>query len=160
MIRKLPIPHFSRRHREIDAVVIHYISAIYSNPEKPYSVESIHQILLDYKVSYHYLVARNGDIYSLVPETKKAWHAGRSSLNGQQRVNDRSIGIAFINKPNDEYTHDALLSAVQIIKGARLHYPIPLNRIQGHDHIAPRRKKDPGEKFPWIKFLDDIAKGI
>jgi AmpD protein len=153
-----PIGNYSKRkYGLIDAIVIHYISAIYSNPPHPYDIDEIYEILTEWKGSYHYLINREGDIYQLVSEEHKAWHAGLSNLHGKRNVNEFSIGIAFMATPKASFTDHQYREGIKVCQDIRNRYKIPLNRIVGHEHIAPRRKLDPGPNFDWITFLDGIA---
>ena len=108
------------------------------------------------KVSSHYFIKNNGEILNLVPETYVAWHAGVSSWANLKSLNKYSIGIEISN-PGHDYCYKKF-SPIQIISLEKLlrylvkKYNIKKHYILGHSDIAPDRKKDPGEKFPW-KFL-------
>lgn len=105
------------------------------------------------KVSSHYLVETDGRIFTLVDEEKRAWHAGRSFWAGHPRVNDRSVGIEIVN-PGHEFGYtpfpEAQIAAVTALSQDILsRHPIPAQNVTGHADVAPARKMDPGEKFPW-----------
>ena len=105
------------------------------------------------KVSAHYLVAEDGTVLKMVDEGKRAWHAGRSHWRTVDDVNSASIGIEIVN-PGHEWGYrpfpseqvDAVLRLVADIKER---HAISRGNIVGHSDIAPRRKRDPGELFPW-----------
>ncbi len=107
-------------------------------------------------VSAHYLVSQRGRIYQLVEEKHRAWHAGVSAWRGHRNINHRSIGIELTN-PGHEHGYqrfpraqiDALISLLQAILKR---WPIPARNIVGHADIAPDRKEDPGEYFPWERL--------
>ena len=106
------------------------------------------------KVSAHYVVFEDGRIVQCVPESKRAWHAGVSSWAGETDINSRSIGIEIVN-PGHEFGYRdfplrqtaAVISLCKSILTRR--GPISSDRILGHSDVAPGRKQDPGEKFPW-----------
>jgi N-acetylmuramoyl-L-alanine amidase len=105
------------------------------------------------KVSCHYLVAEDGQILRMVPEERRAWHAGQSWWRGVTDINSASIGIEIVNpghefgyRPYPEEQIDALVPLVADIKER---HGITRGNIVGHSDIAPTRKQDPGELFPW-----------
>lgn len=110
------------------------------------------------KVSYHFLVGRNGTIYQFVQAHLRAWHAGVSSFSGRQNVNDFSLGVAFANDQRGEPFSAAQLAAgVELVAGLCQSYKIPLRRITTHAAISPGRKHDPGPLFPLETFLADVG---
>lgn len=106
------------------------------------------------KVSAHYVVEEDGRIFHLVPEDRRAWHAGVSSWRGRGNTNARSIGIEIVN-PGHEWGYRAFpaiqMAAVTELARAILgrHATIPLRNVIGHSDVAPLRKEDPGELFDW-----------
>jgi N-acetylmuramoyl-L-alanine amidase len=105
------------------------------------------------KVSSHYTVDEDGTVYAHVPETACAWHAGVSWWAGASNVNARSIGIEIVN-PGHEFGYRAfpteqIDALIALSKGILSRHPIPARRVLGHSDIAPDRKEDPGELFPW-----------
>ena len=108
------------------------------------------------EVSCHYLIKNNGEIITMVPESYIAWHVGKSSWRSYKSLNKNSIGIEITN-PGHEFNYKKF-SKKQIISLLRLSrflikkYKINIKNILGHSDVAPDRKKDPGEKFPW-KYL-------
>ena len=115
------------------------------------------------KVSAHYVVFESGRIVQCVPETMRAWHAGVSSWAGETDINSRSIGIEIVN-PGHEFGYRdfplrqiaAVISLCKSIVTRR--GPISAERVLAHSDVAPSRKQDPGEKFPW-GLLNDSGIG-
>jgi N-acetylmuramoyl-L-alanine amidase len=108
------------------------------------------------KVSAHYVVDERGEISQLVPEARRAWHAGLSSWEGVCDINSRSIGIEIAN-PGHEFGYpdfpDPQIEAVIALCRDILHrHHIRADRVLAHSDIAPERKIDPGEKFPWQRL--------
>lgn len=105
------------------------------------------------KVSAHYLIHEDGKTISLVDEGRRAWHAGVSFWNGITDVNSASVGIEIVNGGHDfglpEFTKPQLTSLIRLCKRIVKSYNIQDFDIVGHSDIAPSRKQDPGEKFPW-----------
>ncbi len=140
---------------EINAVVIHADTAarVKSSIEWLQSPKS--------KASYHVLIGRFGDCYSLVPFDKKAWHAGKSVFMGESDVNRFSIGISFGNKNDgkEPYTDAQYLAGAKLVKELMERYPaITLDRITTHAIISPGRKTDPGPRFDMAYFKSLITK--
>ncbi|HEU4967428.1 MAG TPA: N-acetylmuramoyl-L-alanine amidase [Sphingomonas sp.] len=108
------------------------------------------------KVSAHYLITEEGQVLRLVDEANRAWHAGRSHWRGITDVNSASVGIEIVN-PGHEFGYrpfpdeqiDALIPLVHDIKER---YGITRGNIVGHSDVAPARKQDPGELFPWYRL--------
>jgi N-acetylmuramoyl-L-alanine amidase len=108
------------------------------------------------KVSAHYLIDEDGDIVQLVPEQRRAWHAGVSSWAGRERLNDCSIGIELVN-PGHEWGYRAFADAqyvacIGLCRAIVARWPIPARRVLGHSDVAPERKQDPGELFDWARL--------
>jgi N-acetylmuramoyl-L-alanine amidase len=105
------------------------------------------------KVSAHYLIKKNGEILNLVPDLYEAWHAGKSSWKTLKSLNKKSIGIEIQNSGHDfkyeDFSLKQMNSLKKLLKKLIKFYKIKQNDILGHSDIAPDRKKDPGEKFPW-----------
>ncbi len=117
----------------------------------------------DSKVSSHYVVFEDGRIVQCVPEASRAWHAGVSSWAGETDINSCSIGIEIVN-PGHEFGYPdyPLRQVAAVISLCRSiltrHGPISSARILAHSDVAPGRKQDPGEKFPW-ELLSDSGIG-
>lgn len=145
-------PNQSHRTKSITAIVIHDTAS--KNAESALSWLSDPQS----GVSAHYLVARDARVWQLVPDNEKAWHAGESILHGEKDVNDFSIGIEVEDLTNDLYPEAQLEILVNLVASLCKKYTIPLNRVVGHQHVAPGRKVDPGPDFPWFDFLYRVAR--
>ena len=108
---------------------------------------------LESKVSSHYLIKQTGQIITLVPDLYIAWHAGRSKWKKHESLNRNSIGIEITNPGHSfgykKFPKQQILSLIKLTKFLISKYKINKNNILGHSDIAPDRKKDPGEKFPW-----------
>jgi N-acetylmuramoyl-L-alanine amidase len=115
------------------------------------------------KVSAHYTIDRDGRVYRHVPEEERAWHAGVSYWAGERDVNARSIGIEIVN-PGHEFGYipfaDAQVAAlIDLSRGIFARHDIRPARVVGHSDVAPARKEDPGELFPW-KCLSEYGIGL
>jgi N-acetylmuramoyl-L-alanine amidase len=108
------------------------------------------------KVSAHYVVAEDGQVVRMVDEDKRAWHAGRSWWRGISDVNSASIGIEIVN-PGHEFGYrpfpEAQIdSVIQLLGGIVDRHRITRGNVVGHSDVAPARKEDPGELFPWYRL--------
>jgi N-acetylmuramoyl-L-alanine amidase len=105
------------------------------------------------RVSAHYFIDKKGQIYQLVDEGSRAWHAGISCWEGVRDINSRSIGIELENKGHEFGYHAfpkaQIKSLITLLDSIRKRHDIEDKNIIGHSDIAPMRKKDPGELFPW-----------
>ena len=105
------------------------------------------------EVSCHYLVKNNGEILKMVPDLYIAWHAGKSSWKNYKSLNQNSIGIEITNPGHEfgykKFSKKQISSLLKLTKFLIKKYNINSKNILGHSDIAPQRKKDPGEKFPW-----------
>lgn len=105
------------------------------------------------KVSAHYMIEEDGSLFRLVPEEKRAWHAGVSAWQGQENLNHNSIGIELVN-PGHEFGYRSFPKSqidtlLKLLEGIEQRHNVPQARYIGHSDIAPDRKIDPGELFPW-----------
>lgn len=147
-----PSPNFDARTAPPDMLILHYTGMI--------SGEAALARLTDpvAKVSAHYLVEENGAIFALVPEARRAWHAGRGSWLDKTDINAASIGLEIVN-PGHEFGYqpfpEAQIGAViELLADIRSRWTIPDAMILGHSDVAPHRKTDPGELFPWNTLAD------
>jgi N-acetylmuramoyl-L-alanine amidase len=105
------------------------------------------------EVSSHYVVEEDGTILQLVPEALRAWHAGKSYWAGERDLNSASIGIEIVNGGHDfglpAYPDAQIAAVISLCKDIAARHKIPPSRILAHSDIAPGRKQDPGERFPW-----------
>ena len=105
------------------------------------------------RVSSHYVVEEDGLVWRLVPEERRAWHAGVSFWRGHHALNDRSVGIEIVN-PGHEWGYRAfpalqMASVCELCLGILARHAIPAVNVVGHSDVAPDRKQDPGELFDW-----------
>ncbi|OAZ11702.1 N-acetylmuramoyl-L-alanine amidase [Thalassospira tepidiphila MCCC 1A03514] len=110
-------------------------------------------------VSSHYLIEEDGRIFQLVDEEKRAWHAGLGIWQGCQDVNSHSIGIEIVN-PGHEYGYRPfpdiqIKSVIELAQDILKRHEIPASRIIAHSDMAPDRKEDPGELFPWQQLAEN-----
>ncbi len=150
-------PNFNERTVPPDILVLHY-TGMKTGPEALARLRDAES-----KVSSHYLVEEDGRVFRLVPEERRAWHAGVSSWKGESDINGRSIGIEIVN-PGHEFGYrpfpDAQVAAViELVADIRTRWSIEDSRIIGHSDVAPDRKQDPGELFPW-KQLAQAGHGL
>jgi N-acetylmuramoyl-L-alanine amidase len=145
----IPSANFGDRNngREPDMIVLHYTGM-------PDADEAISKLCTaGTEVSAHYIVLEDGGIIQSVPEAKRAWHAGVSSWAGENDINSCSIGIEIINRGHDwgypDFPSRQIAAVIALCRGITLRRNIPSHRVLGHSDVAPARKKDPGEKFPW-----------
>ena len=110
------------------------------------------------KVSSHYFIKNNGEVLNLVPDLFVAWHAGKSRWKKLKSLNQYSIGIEISNPGHNntykKFSSKQIFSLIKVLKYLTKKYNIKKQNILGHSDIAPNRKKDPGEKFPWHKLAD------
>jgi AmpD protein len=106
------------------------------------------------KASTHLFIDRQGAVMQFVPFDKRAWHAGRSSFQGQDECNDYSIGIEVEGTDTTPYTDAQYKTLGEVSRAIMMAYPlITRERITGHDTIAPDRKTDPGPTFDWTRYF-------
>jgi N-acetylmuramoyl-L-alanine amidase len=108
------------------------------------------------EVSAHYVVMEDGHIVQCVPETRRAWHAGTAAWDGETDINSCSIGIEIANPGHDhgypDFPKRQTAAVTTLCRSILTRYRVPHHRVLGHSDIAPTRKKDPGEKFPWRRL--------
>jgi N-acetylmuramoyl-L-alanine amidase len=142
-----PSPNFDERDQPVSIAVLHYTgmtdaaSAIarLRDPEA--------------RVSCHYLVAEDGQVFRMVAEDKRAWHAGQSYWRGIHNVNAASVGIEIVNPGHElgyrPFTEQQMEALVPLLAAIVDRHQIPRANVVGHSDIAPARKQDPGELFDW-----------
>jgi N-acetylmuramoyl-L-alanine amidase len=110
------------------------------------------------RVSCHYLITADGEVVQMVDEECRAWHAGVSGWDGTRDINHRSVGIELDNpghRPDAPTFPDAQIAALlRLLDGIRSRWPVPARNVVAHSDIAPTRKIDPGERFPWRRLAD------
>jgi N-acetylmuramoyl-L-alanine amidase len=145
-----PSPNFDERALPVTMIVLHYTGM----PDAASAIARLSDP--GAKVSAHYVIAEDGQVVRMVDEAKRAWHAGKSFWRGTTDVNSASVGIEIVN-PGHEFGYrpfpvaqiDALVPLMQEIT---LRYRITRGNVVGHSDIAPARKEDPGELFPWERL--------
>jgi N-acetylmuramoyl-L-alanine amidase len=152
LVIETPSPNFDARpeSQAIDILLLHYTG-----------MESAAAALARMgdetaKVSAHYCIDEDGTLHRLVPEDRRAWHAGVASWAGAGDINARSIGIELVN-PGHEFGYRAfpdaqMASLIEVAGGILARHPIPARRVLGHADVAPLRKEDPGELFDWARL--------
>jgi N-acetylmuramoyl-L-alanine amidase len=147
-----PSPNFDNRTRPPDMVVVHYTGMVSGSA----ALERLRDP--DVKVSAHYLIESDGQVCRLVDEARRAWHAGVSFWRGDRDVNGRSIGIELVN-PGHEHGYRAfpdvqIEALLRLLDAIRRRWTIEDGDIVGHSDVAPARKIDPGELFPWRRLAE------
>ncbi|WP_047981845.1 N-acetylmuramoyl-L-alanine amidase [Ornithinibacillus contaminans] len=180
-IKKLYLPEENStiRKKPITHIMLHFISNISNLEDNPYQITAIYFLLKDLRLSTHYVIDREGDVFQLVPENRVAYHAGKSNLPNLpffiHNMNDYSIGIELMGigtkeemasfipeaaydaiSPNDlgftEQQYRALSSLIQDILKRNPTIPNSRWHIIGHEDYAAGRKVDPGQLFDWCKL--------
>ena len=143
-------PNFSKKSRklkDIKFIIIHY-TGMQSEIESTLRLKDQR-----HKVSTHYLISRRGVVTQMVKDNKIAWHAGKSRWRNYYNLNKFSIGIELVNKGHqfgyEKFPKTQIVSLINICKKLKKKYNIKSPNFLGHSDIAPLRKSDPGEKFPW-----------
>jgi len=145
-----PSPNHDARPAPIDMIVLHY-TGMQSGEAAIARLRSP-----EARVSSHYVVEEDGRVLRLVREERRAWHAGVSRWAGRDNLNDVSVGIEIVN-PGHEWGYRAFpepqIQAVEaLVEGIRARHFVRPQRVVGHSDIAPTRKDDPGELFPWLRL--------
>ena len=146
-------PNFNsikRKPRDIKFIIFHYTGM------KRESAAINRLTNIQSEVSSHYFIKISGEIITIVPDLYTAWHAGRSAWKNYNSLNKNSIGIEIANpghgKGYKKFSRSQILSLIRLSKFLIQKYKISSKNILGHSDVAPDRKKDPGEKFPWYYF--------
>ena len=146
-IVEAPSPNFEEREQPVSMVVLHYTGMA----DGPSAIARLRDP--EARVSAHYVVDEDGRVLRLVPEDKRAWHAGQSYWRGVQGVNGCSVGIEIVNPGHEfgyrPFTPEQMNALVPLLADiVRRHDVAPAN-VVGHSDVAPARKQDPGELFDW-----------
>ncbi|MGD2132638.1 MAG: N-acetylmuramoyl-L-alanine amidase [Maricaulaceae bacterium] len=177
-----PSPNFDERGRSPDLIVLHYTGMANGeaalaklcdpNPKMGDYAAAVPERFRGEdpnaemgRASAHYLVEEDGRIFRLVAEDKRAWHAGQAFWDGASDVNARAIGIEIVNGGHDfglpPYPDAQVGAVVALVKDICARRSIPPERVVGHSDVAPDRKEDPGEHFPWTALVDaELAVGL
>lgn len=146
-------PNFSSKIRSKNS--IKYIILHYTGMQS--EIESINRLKnIKSKVSCHYLINRKGQITQMVNDNRVAWHAGKSKWKNLKNLNENSIGIELVNKGHEfgyqNFSSIQITNLIILCKNLKKKYVIKKENFLGHSDIAPLRKLDPGEKFPWKRL--------
>jgi N-acetylmuramoyl-L-alanine amidase len=146
----VPSPNHDERRSATDILLLHY-TGMTSTAE---AIERLCDPAA--KVSSHYVVEENGNIVQLVPEACRAWHAGQSSWEGVEDTNSRSIGIEIGNPGHSygypDFPEPQVAAVVALCRDIVARHCFRADRVLAHSDVAPMRKWDPGEKFPWERL--------
>ncbi len=168
---RLPSPNYGPRpadaRQSVDLVVVHSISL----PPGHYGTGAVQQLFtntLDWdahpyfqqirglQVSAHFFIERSGRLWQFVDCDQRAWHAGQSAYRGRANCNDDSIGIELEGLEGHLFEPSQYLTLATLCEALAERYP--LRYLAGHEHVAPRRKQDPGPGFDWRKLAELLAK--
>jgi N-acetylmuramoyl-L-alanine amidase len=147
-----PSPNFGPRPSgsKIDMIVLHYTGMKSADEALDRMCDPAAE------VSAHYMIDEEGEVFRLVPEDLRAWHAGVSHWAGAMDINDRSIGIELVNPGHEfgyrEFPEPQILSLETLAVDIMARHGIPAHRVLGHSDVAPTRKTDPGELFDWRRL--------
>jgi N-acetylmuramoyl-L-alanine amidase len=150
----VPSPNHGERKdgRQPDMILLHYTGMQHSNAALALLTRS------GSEVSAHYFVFEDGRVVQMVEESRRAWHAGVSSWAGETDINSCSIGIEIANPGHDhdypEFPARQIAAVTALCRGILTRHTVPPDRVLAHSDVAPARKQDPGEKFPWRTLHD------
>ena len=152
-VRDAPSPNFDNRRSPPDMLVLHYTGMRTAD-------EAVARLRdPEAKVSAHYVVDEDGSILRLVAEERRAWHAGKGVWQGETDCNAASIGIEIVNPGHEfgdrDFPEAQIEAVIRLIGDIRTRWTIPDARIIGHSDLAPDRKQDPGERFPWKRLAGE-----
>ena len=158
-IREIWSPNFDTKPRKSNIIrflILHYTGM----KSEKFAIQRLTKIQSE--VSTNYFVKKNGEILKMVPDLYTAWHAGHSQWAKYKLLNKNSIGIEISNPGHQfgyvNFSKKQIKNLIKLIKVLTKKYKIKKNHILGHSDIAPDRKKDPGEKFPWkILYKNNIG---
>jgi N-acetylmuramoyl-L-alanine amidase len=142
-----PSPNHDARALPVTMIVLHYTGM-------PDGAGALDRLTSPHaKVSSHYLVEEDGRVFRLVDEGRRAWHAGASHWRGITDINSASVGIEIVNPGHEfgyrEFPDEQIAALIPLVAGIKDRHHIGRGNIVGHSDIAPTRKEDPGELFPW-----------
>jgi N-acetylmuramoyl-L-alanine amidase len=146
----VPSPNYDERMLATDILLLHYTGMT--------STAAAIERLCDpsSKVSSHYVVDEYGKVLQLVPEACRAWHAGQSLWEGESDINSRSVGIEITNPGHDfgypDFPQAQIAAVIALCRDIVTRHHIRTDRVLAHSDVAPQRKLDPGEKFPWARL--------
>ncbi len=148
-----PSPNFDDRGAaRVDLLLIHYTGM-------PSAAEALARLTdREAKVSAHYFIEEDGTVRQLVDERHRAWHAGEAFWQGVRDINACSIGIELVNPGHEwgytDFPEKQIAALLELAKDVVARHAIPPTRVLGHSDVAPLRKSDPGERFPWAVLAE------
>jgi N-acetylmuramoyl-L-alanine amidase len=149
--RELPSPNWDERALPVTMVVLHY-----TEMERQAALRRLTDP--EAKVSAHYFISEDGEVVRLVDEERRAWHAGASYWRGHKDVNSTSIGIELDHPGHAlgyrEFAEAQIDALVPLLHDIVRRHDIPRANVVGHSDVAPARKTDPGELFPWDRLAE------
>lgn len=145
-----PSPNWDERALPVTMIVLHYTGMADADGAVARLIDP------EAKVSAHYLVHEDGRTLRMVAEDKRAWHASKSHWRGVTDINSASIGIEIVN-PGHEFGYhpfpdEQINAVIRLVSEIKDRYEITRGNVVGHSDIAPARKRDPGELFPWYRL--------
>lgn len=145
--------HLDGSVQSIDMLIMHY-TGMKSGKEALERMCDPHA-----KVSAHYMVEEDGRVFQMVDESQRAWHAGVASWRGHANINARSIGIEIVNPGHEwgyvDFPEAQIETVIALSKAILMRHDIPACNVIGHSDVAPMRKQDPGELFPWQRLAGE-----
>jgi len=177
----LPVEDFSwEREHAPEFVMVHFVSAVVDHRDDPFNMEYIRQIFVDYDISIHYIIDRDGTVHCYIPEDRVAWHAGKGEWAGDEkytnRMNHYAIGIELAATGSEKdmeiyltpeeyqalgddlkgFSNAQYESLRLLVADLCARYDIPADRehVIGHQDYSPA-KTDPGELFDWSRILPE-----
>ena len=150
--RVRPSPNFGERKdgKSVNTIILHYTGMVSGEAAEDWLCNP------QSEVSSHYLVHEDGRIVQMVRERDRAWHAGKSFWNGETDLNSVSVGIEIVNPGHafgyTDFPARQINAVIRLCRGIILRHGVMPDRVLAHSDIAPGRKVDPGEKFPWGKL--------
>ena len=149
-ILAMPSPNHDERTLPVTMIVLHYTGMA----DGPAALARLRDP--EAKVSAHYVVEQDGTIMQLVDEDRRAWHAGTSHWRGVTDINSASVGIEIVNPGHEfgyrPFTEEQIDALIPLVAGIKERHGITRGNVVGHSDIAPTRKRDPGELFPWSRL--------
>ena len=166
--RQIASPNFGARPLgvNVDLIVVHAISLApgqygtdavmqFFTNQLDWSSHPYFETLRGLKVSAHFFIRRDGEVWQFVSGDQRAWHAGVSHYRGRDNCNDDSIGIELEGLEGDDFDPPQYESLARLCKALAKRYPVA--HVAGHEHIAPGRKGDPGRGFDWSRLQRLLA---
>lgn len=159
ILKNTPSPNFNdRKANHVDMIIMHYTGMK--------TAEDALNRMCDpeSEVSAHYMIDEDGTVYVLVEEDKRAWHAGVSYWEGRNDINSHSIGIELVNPGHEwgyrEFPNIQIQALIELCHDIFKRHPIKPEYVLGHEDVAPTRKQDPGELFPWRELALEHNIGV